>query len=500
MLKLSSVSPSVYVVFPIILATNDCGLVGNAYTSWTLGVPEHQLSTYQQGFGTSAFNPADLGCPGPDPGKLDDQYELEDEANQGAPSVLLPADLTSLDPAWKSCVLGGLDLGRDPPRALQPASNMAPKGTSRDPAPTDTLSIAFPHSIPKSPGPHPTQSSQLTKTEVSSIPEDSTKVSTAHVQEPSSVCSAVPRSHSSGSAESPPSQLGAPQIRPRNDALAFDTAKTSGLPSPVGAYISATSYAGAVSPILAWVSEMQSEASVGGLPPVAPSNPYLALPKHRSAKRSLTSSSVTQPLSSANNSTVPGSSEPAAEASLVRPAATSAAGISWPTLSSTKSHAVSAPLATPNPAPSDPKTAGNMSPPYEPCGQGNGELVEITTRDAHLLSPPPRKSANLVLWAATNTSGHSLPSVEHSTGKRDPSVSSGPASQLQSTRTIGRGSSRNVTIDGSNGSGIAPAAGTTSRKNASASTNTATGSRIHAAEREGLWIAFLGSLVCLSLI
>lgn len=499
-MKLSSVSPSVYVVFPIILATNACGLVGNAYTSWTLGVPEHQLSTYQQGFGTSAFNPADLGCPGPDPGKLDDPYELEDEANQGAPSVLLPADLTSLDPAWKSCVLGGLDLGRDPPRALQPASNMAPKATSHDPAPIETLSIAFPHSIPKLPGPHPTQSSQSTKTEMSSIPEESTKVPTAHVQEPSSVCSPVPRSHSSVLAESPPSQLGAAQIRPRNDALDLDTAKTSGLPSSVGAYISATSYAGVVSPILAWVSEMQSEASVGGLPPVAPSNPYLALPKHRSAKRSPTSSSVTQFFSSAINTTIPASSDPAAEASLVRPAATSAAGIPWPTSSSTKTAAISAPLATPTPAPSDSKAAENGGPPYEPCGQGNGELVEITTSDAHLLSPPPRKSANLVSWAATNTSGHRPPSVEHSTGKGDPSVSSGPASELQSTRTIGWGSSRTVTIDGRNGSGIAPAAGTTSLSSTMASTHTAMGSIIHAAEPEGLWIAFLGSLVCLSLI
>lgn len=484
----------------MILATNACGLVGNAYTSWTLGVPEHQLSTYQQGFGTSAFNPADLGCPGPDPGKLDDPYELEDEANQGAPSVLLPADLTGLDPAWKSCVLGGLDLGRDPPRALQPASNMAPKATGHDPAPIETLSIAFPHSTPKSPGPHPTQSSQPTSIRISSVPEDSTKVPTAHVQGPSSVCFPVPRSHPSVPAESPPSQLEAAQIRPRNDALDLNTAKTSGLPSSVGAYISATSYSGVVSPILAWVSEMQSEASVGGLPPVAPSNPYLALPKHRSAKRSLTSSSVTQFLSSPINSTVPGISDPAAEASLVRPAATSAVGIPWATSSSTRTPAMSAPLATPNPAPSDPKAAENGSPPYEPCGQGNGELVEITTRDARLLSPTLRKSANLASWAATNTSGHSPPSVEHSIGQGDPSVSSGPVSELQSTSTIGWSSSRNVTIDGSNGSGIASAAGTTGLSSTSASTHTAMGSRIHEAESEGLWIAFLGSLVCLSLI
>lgn len=42
--------------------------------------------------------------------QLDYPYELEGEANQDALSVLLPADLTNLDPAWKSCVLGVLEM------------------------------------------------------------------------------------------------------------------------------------------------------------------------------------------------------------------------------------------------------------------------------------------------------------------------------------------------------------------------------------------------------
>ena len=44
LLTFRSVSPSVYVIFPLIAATNDSDLVGNAYTSWTLGVPEHKIS------------------------------------------------------------------------------------------------------------------------------------------------------------------------------------------------------------------------------------------------------------------------------------------------------------------------------------------------------------------------------------------------------------------------------------------------------------------------
>lgn len=42
--------------------------------------------------------------------QLDHPYELEGEANQDALSVLLPADLTNLDPAWQSCVLGVLEM------------------------------------------------------------------------------------------------------------------------------------------------------------------------------------------------------------------------------------------------------------------------------------------------------------------------------------------------------------------------------------------------------
>lgn len=67
--------------------------------------------------------------------------------------MLLPGDLTAVDPALESCLLGGLDLGRDPPRALQPASNMAPKVTSQDPTPIEIQSVAFPQSTPKPSGP-----------------------------------------------------------------------------------------------------------------------------------------------------------------------------------------------------------------------------------------------------------------------------------------------------------------------------------------------------------
>ncbi len=500
----SSVSPSVYVVFPVMLATNDCGLVGNAYTSWTLGVPEHQLSTYQQGIGTSAFNPADLGCPGPDPGKLDDEYELDDEANQGAPSVLLPADLTALDPAWKSCVLGGLDLGRDPPRALRPASNMVPKATSHVPAAMVTQSLAFPRSSPKSPGPDPTHSSHPTETGASSVPEDSANLSIEHFQEPPSVCSPVPRPQTrpSTAAESPPSQLVAAGVRPRDDAPDLPAAKTAPLPSSVEAYVSATSYAGVVGPILAYVAELQTLASLGGLPPVAPSNPYLALPKHRSAKRSRTSA-VTQSPGSAEGSTLLPISDPAAEASLVTPSTTSVANLRATDTSSTTAPTTSAPILQSHPsavAQSSSKAAEDGSYPHEPCGHGNLQLTTISTGDARSFPSTVGKPASLASWAATSASGRGHPSMEPWTGQSDLSGSSGPAARLQRIKTVAGGPSRIFTAEISNGSGIAPAAGTTSLSGTRSSSHTATGCRIHVAWSKDVWFAFFGPVFFFSLI
>ena len=86
-------------VFPIVLATNNCGVVGNAYSSWTLGVPEHQLSTYQEFYGTKAFDPADLGCPHSLEGRDLNDPGLTEVAEGMDPSVLLPAALTDFDPS-----------------------------------------------------------------------------------------------------------------------------------------------------------------------------------------------------------------------------------------------------------------------------------------------------------------------------------------------------------------------------------------------------------------
>lgn len=120
--------------------------------------------------------------------------------------------------------------------------------------PIKTQSVAFPQqSTPNSPCPEPTQSSQPTRTEFTSIPEDPTKVAIEYVQEPPSVCLPAHRAQHS-------KQLAAARIRPRENALDL------------------------------LISDIGNEWSVAANPPPAPSNPYLALPKHRSAKQSYTSS------------------------------------------------------------------------------------------------------------------------------------------------------------------------------------------------------------------
>ena len=142
-------------VFPIILATNNCGVLGNAYTSWTLGVPEHQLSTHQECYGAQAFSPADLRCPHPIQRRDLNDQGLTETALQMDPSVLLPAAITELDPVWKGCILLPLVLGRDPPRALEPAKA----------SPVAAQSVPYPHSLPKVQRPDPTSSSLPTEDE-----------------------------------------------------------------------------------------------------------------------------------------------------------------------------------------------------------------------------------------------------------------------------------------------------------------------------------------------
>lgn len=205
---------------------------------------------------------------------------------------------------------------------------------------------------------------------------------------------------------------------------------------------------------------MQSLASVGGLPLVAPSNPYHTLPKHRSAQPSHASSPATQFRSSTAQLLA---SDPAAEVSLKQAICSFSSGLAGASILFHENFEnFSSCSALTFPRPSDHKAAENGSSPYEPGGQGNLELAAITTRDAVFSSCALSKSASLAFWAATTTSGHAPSSMEHPTGQGGLSSSSGLASRLQRINAAGQSVPRIVISDIENSGGIIPEVGTTS--------------------------------------
>ena len=482
-------------VFPIIVATNNCGLVGNAYTSWTLGVPEHQLSTYQEFYGTKAFNPADLGCPHPLQGRDLDDPGLTEAAEGMDPSVLLPADLTNLDPAWKSCTLLPLGLGRDPPRALEPATNLAPQATSYQASLTASQSVPHPHSLPKSPGPIPTSSSPPTEITRLSSPDNTATSADVRLQKLPSVCSPIPRSRtsSSTSADSPsPQSIGPvssspnPDIRPRNEAAsAVERSTTSGL-SLSGAAV-ASSYASYTSGIEAWANGMVSEASVMRLPPVAPSNPYMALPKHRSANRhrnsTMTGSRVSQ-----NFSEIGVTSEPQASTSSEMAPLMSATHQSTPSLPSAEIPAIFPaipPLQSTPTAPPESNSIGNEDAQYGDCDQAIVVDLAITTTSdiGNDLSPSLSTSTE-----STSLAPLSIQRVSSS----DLNEASLHAPKFSSVKTAGQGLSSIVITQASIGSYASLVTSITDRPTTSASSGSARGFEKCVAGASRLWAVGLG--------
>ena len=124
----SSISPSVYLVFPTISAGNACTRVGNIYYDQTMSFAPDALSTI---VGTSAvvqpFNFADLPCPPPEVASADSWF-YNPSQNPGrayAPMVSPPPEIFAMDPAFKDCV-AAVYQGFDPPYAMPTAQ--APSG------------------------------------------------------------------------------------------------------------------------------------------------------------------------------------------------------------------------------------------------------------------------------------------------------------------------------------------------------------------------------------
>lgn len=164
-------SPSIYVIFPVISATNKCGQLGHVYTSLTESFAPGELSTVDGlSFTYGAFNAEDLPCPPSD--GYETQLDINSKpaslnpaiikfesvyAKEVKPFVQLPDRVTQLDPAWMSCGLSLINVGIDPPRALLPATNMAPEVTAV--APSSKAIPAAPQPKPDPPAPAPTPQS-----------------------------------------------------------------------------------------------------------------------------------------------------------------------------------------------------------------------------------------------------------------------------------------------------------------------------------------------------
>ena len=421
------------------------------------------------------------------------------EAAEGMdPSVLLPADLTDLDPSWKSCSLLPLGLGRDPPRTLEPASNMLPKATSEQASPTATQRVPHPHSMPKLPSPDPTLSSFSTEATPLSALKDTADDAAAYLQKPSSVCLPNPQSQTylSTSAESLPAQPISsvfspprPNVRPRNEAADTAEMKTAVPPRSGAAYISATSYAAYESAMQAWADGMSSEASVMRVPPVAPSNPYMALPKHRSAKRShsptTTGSRFSTQFSETRATSEPEGTSPLEDLPLISATYQSTPN---PPLAKAPAHISGAlPSQSALPAPPEPDHAENETAGYQPCDQDIVANPGVTTRDAGFDHSPS------ILMSSDSASLAPLPSQRVSSFDVD--EASLPASSYSSIETVGRDRSSTVISQARVSNYASLTESTTGLPTTTASSPSGGGPKIRLAGSGSMWWIALGLMI-----
>lgn len=153
LLKTSSISPSVYLLFPTVSAVDDCGIRGSTHTSVTIAVATEHLSSVVAGF-PEKLNIADLLCqpaslsPGGSYWKHGAYYPPISFLGEGyKPMISPPPEIVSLDPTWGGCVVDVFE-GKDPPRALTPVAVMTPGTTTEsakaEPTPPSPSSMPLP--------------------------------------------------------------------------------------------------------------------------------------------------------------------------------------------------------------------------------------------------------------------------------------------------------------------------------------------------------------------
>ena len=109
-----SQSPSVYIIFPSITASNGCSRIGKTFADLTTSFASGALSTVGLDSSTSSFNFGDLPCPPADKG-------WDPSKGPYAPLLAPPDFLFHLDPAFAKCIPGASQ-GVDPYTTLTSAS------------------------------------------------------------------------------------------------------------------------------------------------------------------------------------------------------------------------------------------------------------------------------------------------------------------------------------------------------------------------------------------
>ena len=144
-------SPSVYIVFPTIIAGNTCSQVGNkSFTSITLTILPEELSTIEGKDGaTKMYNFADLPCPPASIAAADSYYYYPslDPGMPYQPRISPPAALRKLDPAWQDCVMPGSQ-GWDPASPLAPAKTPTSVNSNQHPPREALMEQVTPATVP----------------------------------------------------------------------------------------------------------------------------------------------------------------------------------------------------------------------------------------------------------------------------------------------------------------------------------------------------------------
>ena len=170
-------SPSVYVAFYSLSATDMCGFRGNNISSTMLAFAPGELSTVQghlwgggvQDQKTKVFDFADLPCP-PYDVMYDDWYKPA-PGEPYRPLIALPEKVRDLDPRWNACTDAFYFTGLDPPKALQraaamitpasPAANHDPTITPDPAQPVPSLPVKTDTSQPAKAAHDPSESESL---------------------------------------------------------------------------------------------------------------------------------------------------------------------------------------------------------------------------------------------------------------------------------------------------------------------------------------------------